>query len=52
MSDKIFIPEHRPREEFANVRATKTGRRYVVAKELLGRESGSKANQGGTEAQG
>ena len=39
MSDKILIPNQRPREEFPNVRATKTGRRYVVAEELLKRKS-------------
>ena len=35
MGDKVIIPPRRDASEYANVYATKTGRRYVLPKELL-----------------
>ncbi len=37
--DKVIIPPQRDAVEYAKVYATKTGRRYVLPKELLERKS-------------
>ena len=39
MGDKVIIPPRRDAGDYANVYATKTGRRYVLPKELLEKKS-------------
>ena len=39
MGEKVIIPPRRAAVEYAQVYATKTGRRYVLPKELLQKKS-------------